>query len=175
MQKKNRIFLVVLILAGLSEMVLAGSGKAWYGFDEGIALAKKENKHVIIDFYADWCSWCKVMDQKTFSDAIVEKYLFENFIPIRINSDNTQEKLTFRGKTFTPRELTSAFQVTGLPSIAFISSQMEVLGVIPGYIEKDRFLNLLKYVHQECYKTGISLDEFIKSGCGDQKGSSIKK
>jgi thioredoxin-related protein len=52
---------------------------------------------------------------------------------------------------------------------------MEVLGVIPGYIEKDRFLNLLKYVHQECYKTGISLDEFIKSGCGDQKGSSIKK
>lgn len=167
--KLETLILSVLILTGLSEIVIAGEGKAWYGFNEGIALAQKEKKHVVIDFYTDWCGWCKVMDQKTFSEPVVNQYLFSNFVPIRINAENDKEKLTFQGKTYTPRELTRAFQVTGYPSIAFVSPDMEVLGVIPGYIEKDRFLNLLKFVSQECYKTEITFDEFVKNGCRDLK------
>ena len=38
----------------------------WMKFDEGIAKGSKENKNIIVDFYTDWCHWCKVMDEKTF-------------------------------------------------------------------------------------------------------------
>ncbi len=172
--KKTLVILSNLILAGLIEMGWPGEGKAWYGFNEGMTLAAKEKKHVVIDFYTDWCGWCKVMDQKTFSEPTVNKYLFDNFVPIRINAESDKEKLTFQGKTYTPRELTRAFQVTGFPSIAFLSPEMEVLGVIPGYIEKDRFMNLLKFVHQECYKTDVSFDDFVKNGCRDIKSTSTK-
>jgi thioredoxin-related protein len=172
--KKTLAILSILILAGLIEMGWPGEGKAWYGFNEGMTFAAKEKKHVVIDFYTDWCGWCKVMDQKTFSEPTVNKYLFDNFVPIRINAESDKEKLTFQGKTYTPRELTCAFQVTGFPSIAFLSPEMEVLGVIPGYIEKDRFMNLLKFVHQECYKTDVSFDDFVKNGCRDIKSTSTK-
>jgi len=164
---KVKLMLIILSLILVGNLLAAD--RAWYSFNEGIALAQKEKKHVVIDFYADWCGWCKVMDQKTFSVPVVNQYLFENFIPIRINTEDNLEKLTFQGKTYTPRELTGAFQITGLPSIAFISPEMEVLGIIPGYIEKDRFLNLLKFIDQECYKTQTTFDEFVKNGCRDQK------
>ena len=164
---KNKWMSVIWILLLASSLFSAG--KEWYSFNEGIALAKKENKHIVLDFYTDWCGWCKVMDQKTFSVPTVNKYLFDNFVPIRINAENDKEKLVFQGKTYTPRQLTRAFQVTGFPSIAFITPEMEVIEVIPGYIEKDLFLNLLKFVHQECYKTGISFDEFVKNGCQGSK------
>jgi thioredoxin-related protein len=176
-KKKNgeemKKIMTLTVLNILMVANLLAAGKAWYNFNEGIALAQKEKKHIVIDFYADWCGWCKVMDQKTFSEPTVNKYLFDNFIPIRINTEDVKGKLTFKGNTYTPRELTGAFKVTGLPSIAFISPEMEILTVIPGYIEKDRFLTLLKYIDQECYKTETSFDEFVKNGCRGQK-SNIK-
>jgi len=156
---------VVVAINLLALTVLTYAGRPWFGFQEGLSKAQKEHKHVVIDFYTDWCHWCKVMDQKTFSDPEVEKFLFEHFVPIRINAEDASEKMTFQGKPFTARELTRAFQVTGYPSIAFLTETSEILGVVPGYIEKDKFLNLLKYVQSECYKTNVSFDDFLKGGC----------
>ena len=38
----------------------------WIGFNEGLEKAAKEKKNILVDFYTDWCHWCKVMDEKTF-------------------------------------------------------------------------------------------------------------
>lgn len=159
----KRIFNLWLLLA-LTTLSYA-AGRVWYSFNEGMAKARQENKPVVIDFYTDWCSWCKVMDQKTFSVPEVEEYLFTNFIPIRINAENQTEKVKFQNQTFTPRQLTSAFQITGFPSVAFVTAKEEVITVVPGYIEKKQFLKMLEYIHQECYKSDVSFDEFLKSGC----------
>ena len=161
--KVKLLFVFILMLASLQ--LFAGESKAWYGFEEGIQLATKEGKHVVIDFYTDWCKWCKVMDKETFSVPEVESYLFEHFVPIRINAEGATEKVQFQGQSFTFRELTSAFRVTGFPSIAFMTPTSEIITVIPGYIKKDMFLNILKYVNEECYKSQITLDEFIEKGC----------
>ncbi len=156
---------IVLLLVFTSLQLLGGESKDWYEFEKGIQLAEEEGKHVIIDFYTDWCKWCKVMDKETFSVPEVESYLFENFVPIRIDAENTSDQVNFQGQSFTFRELTSAFRVTGFPSIAFMTPQAELITVIPGYIKKDMFLHLLKYVDQECYRSQITLEEFIENGC----------
>ena len=52
----------------------------WLSFTEGIELAEQEKKPVVIDFYTSWCRWCKVMDEKTFSDPEVQSYLAEYFV-----------------------------------------------------------------------------------------------
>jgi len=134
----------------------------WLEFEEGIDLAKEQEKDIIIDFYTDWCSWCKVMDEKTFSDPEVAEYMQENYISIRLDAESTEDTLHFRGETWTPRELTYAFRVQGFPSYGFLTKDAEIITVIPGYIEKDKFLKILKYMHLKCYEDGININDYIE-------------
>lgn len=131
-------------------------------FDEGLEKAAKEKKNMIVDFYTDWCHWCKVMDEKTFGDKIVAQKLNGRFITVRINAESSTETATFKGQKFSNLELTRAFRVTGFPSLAFISPEHEVITVIPGYIPADKFIYILDYIDQKCWEKKMSLDEFIK-------------
>ncbi|SEH06655.1 protein-disulfide reductase DsbD [Candidatus Venteria ishoeyi] len=45
------------------------------GLDKALAEAKKQNKPVILDFYADWCVSCLEMEHVTFSDSQVQQAL----------------------------------------------------------------------------------------------------
>ncbi|MDZ7264245.1 MAG: thioredoxin family protein [candidate division KSB1 bacterium] len=131
-------------------------------FNEGLEKASLEKKNMIVDFYTDWCHWCKVMDEKTFHDSTVANKLQQRFITVRINAESPTDTVNFQGHRFTNIELTQAFRVTGFPSLAFISPDKEVITVIPGYIPAEPFNYLLDYIDQECYKKQMSFEEFMK-------------
>jgi|WetSurMetagenome_2_1015567.scaffolds.fasta_scaffold18789_3 thioredoxin-related protein len=139
-----------------------GEAAMWLPFNEGMALAAKENKHVVIDFYTSWCHWCKVMDRETFSDPEVKKYLVENFVTIRINAESMSEKVSYKGEEMTPVALARAFGVKGFPSLAYLGRDGELLWVVPGFMPAKTFLPLLQYVQKECYMQQMTFDEFMK-------------
>lgn len=140
----------------------AASKNFTLSFNEGLARAALEKKNMIVDFYTDWCHWCKVMDEKTFQDSTVSTKLQQRFITVRINAESSAETVEFQGQRFTNIELTQAFRVTGFPSLAFISPEKEVITVIPGYVPAEPFSYLLDYIDQECYKKQMSFEEFMK-------------
>lgn len=131
-------------------------------FNEGLEQAAKENKNMIVDFYTDWCHWCKVMDEKTFSKDSVASKLNDRFITVRINAEDPKQTATFKGHTFNNIELTQAFRVTGFPSLAFISPEHEVITVMPGYIPAEQFSYILDYIDQKCWEKKMTLEEFMK-------------
>ena len=131
-------------------------------FDEGLEKAAKEKKNMIVDFYTDWCHWCKVMDEKTFHNPDVAKKLRERFITVRLDAENPQGTATFQGHTFNNVELTRAFRVSGFPSLGFISPDQEVITVMPGYKAAGEFIYILDYIDKKCWEKKISLEEFIR-------------
>jgi len=104
---------------------------------------------MMLNFYADWCGFCKKMDNETFKDAAVVNYLNENFISIKVNSDKEQQ-------------VARDFYVQGLPTIWFLSNDGERLTSLPGYVPADRLLPLLKFIHTESYKK-MKFSEFLKT------------
>ncbi len=58
-----------------------GSTSKWQQWpDDQFAEAKKERKLIILDLEAIWCHWCHVMDEKTYSNAAVNKILDSDYI-----------------------------------------------------------------------------------------------
>ncbi len=72
----------------------------WLAFEE-LEVALNENpKPVFIDFYTDWCVYCKKMDRKVFTNPKVIEVLNENYYAVRFDAESDVE-FTFGGKTFT--------------------------------------------------------------------------
>lgn len=144
--------------------------KSWLNFNDGMTKASKENKIVMVDFFTDWCHWCKVMDEKTFQNPKVAKKLKDNFVSVRLNAEDSKKTLMFRDQTFNNVQFTRAMGVTGFPSLGFIDEKGNIITVIPGYVPAEKFLNVLEYIDQRCYEKKVSFDEFLKTGgCKPQK------
>lgn len=112
----------------------------WYDYEEAVSRGKNENKKIFLNFYADWCHYCKVMESKTFRDRNVVGYINENFIPVRINTDKNQQ-------------LAIKYNVRGLPATWFLTKDGENIGSQPGFIPPDLMLPLLKYISSDSYKS----------------------
>jgi thioredoxin-related protein len=147
--------------------------KMWVGFNEGMAAAAKDKKHVVIDFYTSWCHWCKVMDKETFQDPDVKKFLAENFITIRVNAESVKDTLDYKGKKYTPVQLARAFGVRGYPALAYLDREGELVTVVPGFVPAKTFLPLLDYMNKECYRQQMTFEEFMKRN-GDCNAAATK-
>ena len=136
----------------------------WFtDWDKGIAAAKELNKPVLIDFYADWCHWCKVMDEKTFSAGEIKSRFSDGWITIKINSEDKNKQATFEGNTMSYPELARYFKISGYPSYLFIDKEGTPVTVVSSYIPKERFGPMLDYMKEELYKKEIKFSDYLES------------
>ncbi len=132
----------------------------WLSYNEGLTLAEKENKYVLIYFYTDWCSWCKKMDREVYSDKEIIKTMSQNFVSIRINTE-AESKVVENGKEITERELAKLYQVSGVPAIWFLESDRKIITPLIGYVPPQRFKIVLNYIGEGWYKN-ISFEEYLE-------------
>src|SRR5687767_10052024 len=60
----------------------------WYPWnDEALALAKKENKPLLVSIGYSSCHWCHVMERESFEDPATAKIMNENFVNIKIDRE----------------------------------------------------------------------------------------
>jgi len=82
-------------------------------FDRAIAGARQQGKPVMLDFSADWCVECKVMDHTVFSDAAVLHRL-RDFVLIRVDVTDYNDET---------RSLMKRLDVVGPPTVIFFGAR----------------------------------------------------
>lgn len=102
--------------------------------------ANNKNQWVIVDFYADWCSACKEMENSTFRDEKVRDKL-SNALLLKI--DVTENKSA-------QQALMKQFELIGPPAVLFFGpDQRERTSLrVIGYMNSSQFLAQLEQVFQ---------------------------
>jgi len=149
----NVVLLIVCFFVWMSHDCMASSDKSgiikWYSYNEGMARGQKEKKNVFLNFYANWCGYCKKMDNGTFKNPSVIAYLNENFISVKVNTEKE-------------RRIAAKYYVNGLPTSWFVSKDGEKISNLPGYVPADMLMNILKYIHTDSYKK-MNFKKFLDS------------
>jgi len=143
----------------------SGAEVEWLSYDKGIEKAKAEGKPIVIDFYTDWCGYCKKMDRSTFKDPKIVGFLKDNFVTVRVNGDEKTKMVEHEGERMSERALTRSFGGRGYPTFWFLDSEGKKIGPAPGYKPTESFLPLLEYVGGNHYKT-MSYENFLKKETG---------
>jgi len=103
----------------------------WYNdFKEASSLAQQSNKPMMLDFWADWCAPCKVMEQEVYSDSSFVEAA-GHFVPVRIDFDKQAA-------------IVRKYGVGALPTIIFTDSYGAELFRYRGFIDAKPLAALLR-------------------------------
>jgi len=112
------------------------AGVKWSEDYEGsLNAARQNNKLLLVDFGAEWCVFCRKMDQTTFIEPDVVSRLNADFIPVKLDASSKAAK-TLAGK----------FSIQGLPTILVLDKDGKLKRRITGFVAPDRFLQLIAEV-----------------------------
>jgi thioredoxin-related protein len=168
---KKIISLSFLILSFLSTLTAQNEKINWITIDKALLLNQQSPKKILVDVYTDWCGWCKVMDNNTFSDSAIINYVNNNYYAVKLNAEQ-KEDITIGNQTYKfvdngrrgYHELAALLLNNQLsfPSTVFIDENSTVIHVRPGYLKPSIFDTYLKYFTENHY-TKVDFPEFASN------------
>jgi thiol-disulfide isomerase/thioredoxin len=107
----------------VSETASSEVDGAWFTDLEAAAQAAREqNKNILVDLYAEWCGWCKKMDQDVFPQPAFQR-LSERFILLRVDVEDGDD-----GSRLQQRHGTGS-----LPTTLLLTPRLSKIGSVQGY------------------------------------------
>ena len=157
--KKRSIARMVLALVCTGIMFGAGAQNnrsariEWHSMQQADA-TRIGSRIYFVDFYTDWCGYCKKMDRETFSDPTVAAIMNKYYYPVKFNAESRGE-VTWNGKTYRAgqngRSKVHEFAYAtlgprmGFPTFALFRSDGALLQSVPGYYSAKDFVVILWY------------------------------
>jgi len=120
----------LLVIGMCASAGLGAEGISWHGsLDDAIAAAQKNDKLVMVDFYAEWCDPCKMLEQETFPAPAVVRAA-ESYECTRVDTDRHPE-------------IAMRYGVMGLPNIVFLNQRGEPIHGMVGFYPAAPFADVL--------------------------------
>lgn len=155
--KKISLLLLILLFS------LANSQVKWMTVEQAIEAQKTNPKKIMIDFYADWCGPCKIMEKNTYNHPIIAKYLNDNYYPVKFNAEGKDTVQLF-GRTFSNpqftegqrrnplHEFTKFMNVNAVPTVVFLDEETMPITILQGALTAKELEPYIPFIANNEYK-----------------------
>ncbi len=125
----------LLMVATLLVTACQQDSGVWFTGDFAAAKARAGERDtlVMLDFYTDWCSWCKRLSEDTFPAPVVATELAA-VVPLKVNAEKGGE------------ELAKQYAVDGYPTVVFVNAQGDEVDRIVGFLPPEDFAEQMKRI-----------------------------
>lgn len=130
----NRLLRNLSVLVLFSALVCASQADSikWAkSYKAAVAASKSSGKLIMVDLYTDWCTWCKVLDKKTYPDPRVVA-ASRDFSSVKVDAEREGVDLARR------------LGVHTYPTIVFLDSNENPVYVIATYMPPEKFAPAMK-------------------------------
>lgn len=132
--KTKFLFLLAALLIVLAALPFFRSQpkKIDWVTDAKIAFEKAEESErpVLTFLFTDWCTYCRQMDESTFTDTKVLSQLADEFVWLRLNPEKSEQGALLRQR----------FGVSGYPTILFFNPEGQELDRLQGFLPPEHFV-----------------------------------
>jgi thioredoxin-like negative regulator of GroEL len=95
--------------------------------------AQSEHKAILVDLWADWCTWCKRLEKDVFSTPAFTAFA-KDYVLLRIDTED--------GGSGT--RLMEDFEIDNLPTTLILSHDLVKMGELQGYLPADAYVQSLQ-------------------------------
>ena len=92
--------------------------------------AVSQDKPLLLVFGAEWCGYCKKLEQKTLGRRPMVDYVNQTFVPVHLDFDRDPQ-------------IAEILDVKSLPCTVILSPEADLLGRLEGYVEHDEYRQVL--------------------------------
>ncbi|MCB1008975.1 MAG: thioredoxin family protein [Acidobacteria bacterium] len=143
-----------LLLAALSGAPAVAEPPRWHDHaDAAFAEAKESGKIVLVDLYADWCGWCKVMDAQVFTTPEFQQFAAD-FVLLRVDVEDGGDGT----------EIQRRFNAASLPTLLLLDGKQALVGQVPGF---NPTAKLLARIRSEIGKHAFAVESYEKALASD--------
>jgi len=97
------------------------------------ATARQSSKPLLVDLYADWCGWCKVLEKRVFPDPAFQRFA-AGFVLLRVDVEDGGAG----------SELASRYDSSALPTMLYLEPSGALVGEVQGFFEAPELVQRLE-------------------------------
>jgi thioredoxin-related protein len=147
---------VVIVLSFLIQSASLAQQVKWVSFEELPAKMRTQARPILIFIHTDWCKYCALQENKTFTDTAISKILNEKYYALKLNAEETKST-TFLGKKYRYKpngansgehELAAMLGkekgTLNFPTTVFLSDTWQIIGRKSGLMDAENLLHLIR-------------------------------
>ncbi|MEM6843961.1 MAG: thioredoxin family protein [Bacteroidota bacterium] len=149
--------IAISLFLGVHSKAQEAESVRWLTFEQLEDSLATNPKKVFIDFYTDWCTYCRKMDKVVFTKPEVIAVLSEDYYAVRFDAE-TETAITFGGQIFINNQVDTSrnpiHQIAQLlalregkfapPTLVILDEDFNVTARYFEYLDSKQLLNVLK-------------------------------
>lgn len=154
LSNRHRIALTAraALIGLLASAAALAAGPQWLSSpQEAKSEARERGSYILVDLYADWCGWCKVLERDVFTTEQFRAFS-KDFVLLRVDVEDRGEG----------SRLQAEYAVSNLPTMLVIDADGIEVGSLSGFFPAPSYVARLEDV-VEGYEASLSQFERVRT------------